>query len=124
MNIMNKFFKIYNLNADLYDCMVICLTYESIFSYIDALQKAISDSGVKDGTVLIDQLLISGNGKNRFLTIKYSNGSFDYTSAQNIEANIKYHQITSYELKNDESLLENSILSNNQISLIKKGCVI
>ena len=124
MNVMNKFFKIYNLNADLYDCMVICLTYESIFSYIDALQKAISDSGVKDGTVLIDQLLISGNGKNRFLTIKYSNGSFDYTSAKNTEANIKYHQITSYELKNDESLLENSILSNNQISLIKKGCVI
>ena len=124
MNIMNKFFKIYNLNADLYNCMVICLTYESIFSYIDALQKAISDSGVKDGTVLIDQLLISGNGKNRFLTIKYSNGSFDYTSAKNTEANIKYHQITSYELKNDESLLENSILSNNQISLIKKGCVI
>ncbi len=121
---MNKFFKIYNLNADLYNCMVICLTYESIFSYIDALQKAISDSGVKDGTVLIDQLLISGNGKNRFLTIKYSNGSFDYTSAKNTEANIKYHQITSYELKNDESLLENSILSNNQISLIKKGCVI
>lgn len=124
MNVMNKFFKIYNLNADLYDCMVVCLTYESIFSYIDALQKAISDSGVKNGTVLIDQLLISGNGKNRFLTIKYSNGSFDYTSAKNTEANIKYHQITSYELKNDESLLENSILSNNQISLIKKGCVI
>ena len=121
---MNKFFKIYNLNADLYDCMVICLTYESIFSYIDALQKAIFDSGVKDGTVLIDQLLISGNGKNRFLTIKYSNGLFDYTSAKNTEANIKYHQITSYELKNDESLLENSILSSRQISLIKKGCVI
>ena len=121
---MNKFFKIYTLNADLYDCMVICLSYESIFSYIDALQKAISNNGVKDGTILIDQLLISGNGKNRFLTIKYSNGSFDLTSAQNIEADIKYRQITSCELKNNESLLENSILSNSQISLIKKGHVI
>lgn len=124
MSVMNKFFKIYNLNADLYDCMVICLTYESIFSYIDALQKAIYDSGINNGTVLIDQLLISGNGKNRFLTINYSNGLFDYTSAKNIEASIKYHQITSYELKNDETILENSILSNKQIALIKKGCVI
>lgn len=121
---MNKFFKIYNLNADLYDCMVICLTCESIFSYIDALQKAISNNGIKDGTILIDQLLISGNGKNRFLTIKYSNGSFDYTSAKNVEADFKYRQITSCELKNNESLLENSILSTEQISLIKKGRVI
>lgn len=121
---MNKFFKIYTLNADLYDCMVICLTCESIFSYIDALQKAISDTGVKEGTILIDQLLISGNGENRFLTINYSNGLFDLTSAQNVEADIKYRQITSCELKNNELLLENSILTTEQISLIKKGCVI
>lgn len=124
MRVMNRYFKLYNLNADEYDCMVVCLTYESLFSYIDMLQKAICDSGVSEGIVLIDQLLISGNSKNRFLEMKYSNGIFDYTSAKNTEVNKKYHQLTSYELKNNESLLKNSILSKRQIALIKKGCII
>ena len=121
---MKKYFKIFCLNADHYDCMVLCLSYESIFSYMDSLQKEISRSGISDGMILIDQLLISGNGNNRFLSMKFSNGTFDYTSAKNMDVEKKYHQITSIELKNNDKILENSILSDHQISLIKKGCTI
>ena len=121
---MSKYYKLYRLNTDNYDCLVICLSYESIFTYIDVLQKAILESGIKNGTILIDQLLISGNGKNRFLALNFTNGLFDYTTAKNTDADIKYHQITSFELKRDESILENSVLTEKQIAMIKKGCIL
>lgn len=118
------FYKTYNLSSGSYDCFVVCLSFESIFSYIDILQKEINFQGIYNGNVLIDQLLIAGNGKNRFLSLNIEDGNFVYTSAKNVEVDPYYHQLTSSELKRNRSLLDNSILSPKQISMLSRGCVI
>lgn len=120
----NNYYKIYNLSSGSYDCFVVCLSYESIFSYIDILQKELNHKGILNGNILIDQLLIAGNDKNRFLSIDIENGNFVYTSSKNVEADHYYHQLTSSELKRNQTLLYHSILSPRQISMILRGCVI
>lgn len=124
MKSMINYYKIYNLSSGSYDCFVICLSYESIFSYIDILQNELNSKGIHNGNILIDQLLIAGNGKNRFLSLKIKNGNFVYTSAKNVTVCHYYHQLTSSELKRNKTLLNNSILSLKQISMISRGCVI
>lgn len=124
MKEMINYYKIYNLSDSSFDCLIVCLSYESIFSYIDILQNELNSKGIHDGNILIDQLLITGNRKNRFLSIKIENSYFVYTSAKNLEVDYYYHQLTSSELKRNQLLLENSILSSKQISMISRGCVI
>ena len=124
MKDMIEYYKIYYLSSGSYDCLIICLSYESIFNYIDDLQNDLCIKGIINGNILIDQLLISGNGKNRFLSIKIKNGFFDLTSANNVEADHYYHQLTSFELKRDKALLDHSILSSKQIAMILGGCII
>jgi len=121
---MIEYYKIYYLSSGNYDCLIICLSYESIFNYIDDLQNDLRNKEIINGNILIDQLLISGNGKNRFLSIKIKDGLFDLTSANNIEADQYYHQLTSFELKRNKFLLDHSILSSKQISMILGGCII
>ena len=124
MEDMTNYYKTYYLSSGIYSCMVICLSYESIYSYIDSLQKELNRKGIRKGNVLIDQLLITGNGKNRFLSLCIDNGNFVFTSAQNVNADYYYHQLTSSELKRNKHLLYNSILTSRQVSMILKGCVI
>ena len=124
MQNINNYYKIYNISSSNYDCLVVCLSFESIFSYIDILQNELKNKGIQNGNVLIDQLLIAGNGKNRFLSLKIENSLFNYTSAKNVEVDHYYHKLTSSTLKTNKKLLENSILSPKQVSMISKGCVI
>jgi hypothetical protein len=79
---------------------------------------------MQNGNILIDQLLITGNNNNRFLSLNIKNGSFDFSTASNVEADFLYHQLTSSELKKNRPLLDNSILSSKQKSLIRSGCVV
>jgi len=124
MEKMTNYYKIYTLSSGSYSCLVVCLSYESIFSYINALQNDLKHKGIENANILIDQLLISGNGKNRFLSIMFENGAFVHASAKNVETDQYYHQLTSSELKRNRRLLENSILTPKQISMISRGCVV
>lgn len=124
MEAKKDYYNIYKSSLGSYDCFVICLSYESIYSYISTLQNELSNNIDHKGNVLIDQLLITGNKNNRFLSLTFNNGSFVFTSAKNVDAEYYYHQITSAVLKRDETLLNNSILSKKQISMILRGCVI
>lgn len=119
-----NYYKIYSLSASNYSCLVVCLSYESVFSFIDMLQDELNDTGIHNGDILIDQLLITGNSKNRFLSITIENGNFLYTSAKNIEVDHYYHQLTSTELQGNQTILNSSILSPKQISMITRGCVV
>lgn len=121
---VTNYYKLYTLSSSNYACLVVCLSYESIFNYVEELQAELESKGIQEGQILIDQLLISGNGKNRFLSMKIENGNFVYTSAQNVDAEQHYHQLTSSELMRNQKLLENSILTPKQVSMISRGCVI
>lgn len=119
-----NYYKTYYFSSGNYDCLVVCLSYVSIFNYIKELQHELNKKNVKNGKILFDQLLITGNKNNRFLSIDFKDGLFIMSSAKNINAEQKYHQLTSAELRNNISQLKNSILSKRQISMIKKGCIL
>ena len=124
---MDKFYDYYKthyLSSGNYDCLVTCLSYESVFTFIDNLKNEFYDKKLQNGNILIDQLLITGNGKNRFLELNINDGDFVLTSAKNVNADHFYRQLTSSELKKNKSLLDHSILSSRQISMVLRGCVI
>ena len=123
-----SYYKIYHLSSGDYIFFIICLSYESLTTYINELQCKINDTEIKNGQVsgqvLIDQLMISNNGKNRFLSLNFKEGQFDFSSAQNVNADYCYRYLTSFELKKNVAMLKNSILSSEQIAMIEDGFVI
>ena len=48
-----------------YDGFLLCLTFDSIISYLMTIESEDIISNSK-GVLLIDQLLVTGNGSNRF----------------------------------------------------------
>jgi hypothetical protein len=92
--------------------------------YLEVLQTELQSKGILDGDILIDQLMITGNNKNRFLSLRMSDGIIDLSSARNVNVEQLYHQLTSSELRENAPLLKNSVLSSKQISMILGGCVV
>jgi len=88
------------------------------------LQDTIKSNSINSGRILIDQLMIAGNKQNRFLSMDIEDGQFDFNSAQNVDAPMYYHQLTSSELKRNKTMLNNSVLSPMQIDLLSQGCVV
>lgn len=107
-----------------FQCQIICLSYESIYSYIHLLEKELTKRNIMCADILIDQLLITGNNKNRFLSIKFSSGKFILSTATNINADTIYRQFTMDYLKSRTNILRNSVLSPKQITMIEHGCVL
>lgn len=102
-----------------YDYFYIGLTFDSIINFIDEVEKKLD----KDGIILIDQLLTTGNGKNRFLKFSVSNGKIDFSSAENLEVEFEYYQLAYNKLREHPEFVLNSILTNEQKEKILSGDV-
>lgn len=102
--------------------MLLCLDYNSILSYIAEISSNL-DTMSNYGTLIVDQLLVAGNGCNRFFKCHYSNGSIDLSSAENIDCdeNAKYREISSDILRNNSEYLQYSILTDSQLETIIDG---
>ena len=106
-------------NSD-FSFFVIGLSYSSILNYLDQLQN--EDCIKKNsGKLLVDQLLATGNGQNRFLSCSYNFGKIDLLSAKNEMVSQKYNDITSDKLRLSKRCLYNTVLSDQQINLILSG---
>jgi len=103
-----------------YDGFLLCLTFESILSYLTHIEKEQLISTTK-GTLLIDQLLVTGNGRNRFLKCSYSYGKINITTAQNIHPESYFRELSVNLLMQNYALLHNSILTDQQKENIQKG---
>ena len=114
---MNEYI-IFDTNADGYDKHVLCLTFESILSYIGKIESALAKE-IIEGKVLIDQLLITGNGANRFMSCKFSNGRLDFETAQIVTPAESFRRETIEWLHDNYSFVENSILTEEQRQKIK-----
>ena len=102
----------------IYDC-------ESPFCYLPEIAAELKTSNF-NGTVIFDELLHSGNTKERFISGSFENGSFQKESFQFIP--IKKQDTIRMPmcryLKNDLDYLHSSGLTSSQIKLIEKDCVI
>lgn len=119
-----KYYKSYYvIQSKEYNYFIICLSYESILNYINDIENEIGENKDKR-TILIDQLLVSGNGKNRFLSVNICNGKIDLVSAKNVDAKPYYHQLTCSELRKNKDVLKYCILTDSQVNMILEGLVI
>lgn len=120
----NDYYQTFYYSMGKYRCQVLCLSYASIYSFVDSIQNDLNKKNITKAHVLIDQLLITGNNNNRFLSVDFENGNLWFSTASIVPGDLIYRQITASYLKRKNDYLRNSILSNNQKELLKRGCVL
>ncbi len=123
-NIMDMEIKIIKIEENNIGWFVIGLTYKSILESLPLIQKEVGKDIFFTGTILIDQLLSAGNGKNRFIQCIVKNGKIDLSTAINIIPAEIFKKMTAEELRRNRKILDNSILTERQRLLIKQGCSI
>lgn len=103
-----------------YDSFLLCLTFESIINYLKQVE---TDPHILEssGTLLIDQLLVTGNNPNRFISCHYSFGKIFLSSSEIVTPSIEELNQALKLLSNNYTLIENSILTDQQRDYIKKG---
>lgn len=109
---------IFNTNVDGYDRYVLCLSFESLLSYIRKIEIVLAE-GKREEKILIDQLLITGNGTNRFMSCIFSDGRLDFRTAQIVIPSEFFRKETVEWLHDNYSYVENSILTEEQRQKIK-----
>lgn len=119
---MKEYTKIIKTNVEGYDRLVICLTFESLLTYIEKIECSLSRAET-DGTILIDQLLITGDGPNRFMSCLFKNGKLDLSTAHTVIPAEYYRKKTVEFLHDNYCYVENSILTDEQRQKIKDKIV-
>ena len=109
------------LNSDQY--YLLCMDYNGILTYLDAVEiEPLIKSN--EGDLIIDQLLVAGNSKNRFITCKFSHGKVKLETATSVSGTEEYRRVSSKLLRKHLDLLKHSILTDSQLELIRQGQVI
>lgn len=72
-----------------------------------------------NGLIIIDMLLSNGNNKNRFFEISFGESGYDTTTLKSIDASPHILSFTTKFFQDNIELLENGILSKNEILKIK-----
>lgn len=109
---MNQY-KIFKIGGQEFDLMVLCLTDESLFNYLQGLEKQISNLG-SNGKIIIDQLFLTGENYNRFMSLDFRDGRLDLKSARNVNPGSQIRLNSVDWLSNNTSYLNGSILSDDQ----------
>lgn len=105
-----------------YDRFVLCLTFESLLTYIKKIEKTLSEDA-KVKRILFDQLLVTGNEPNRFMSCELSKGKIDFKSVAIVNPSEFYRKETVEWLHENYSYVENSILTAEQRQKIKNRIV-
>ena len=112
-------FVIHKVKTSNYDRFLLWLTFESITTY-----KSLIESSplimCQTGKILIDQLLVTGNSQNRFISCEYANGILDFTTAQVVHPDDYYKKITVKWLNSHYAYVEHSILTEAQRHYIRE----
>ena len=87
------------INQDGYDRFLLCLSFDGLATCLNSIEASL-ELAHTSGKILIDQLLITGNNDNRFLSCDFSNGRLDFKTAKNI-MNIAMEIIESKETGED-----------------------
>ena len=114
---MNEY-TIIKTNVESYDRLVLCLSFESLLTYLKKIENVLAEDNM-DEKILIDQLLITGNGNNRFMSLSFSNGRFDIKTARVVTPTEYYRKETVEWLHNNYNYVEHSILTVEQRQKIK-----
>ncbi len=117
-----KEYAIYQLENKEYDGFLLCLTYESILNYLKSIENEVMISE-STGILLVDQLLITGNGRNRFIVCPFDHGTINIDAAESVSPKECYRKLSIQLLRQNYACLENSILTDQQRSKIQEEVV-
>lgn len=111
------------INNNLAEYLVFGFTIDSpLFELNDIMVENSFSDGDR---IIFDQLLQTGNTENRFLIMTFNNGSFDYSSAINVDIDLIKDDIRNYIsnfLRANEKILKYSILpSSEKVGILKGG---
>lgn len=115
-------FSIYLNSNGAYSAIVILKTSDAPFDILDSIAEYLSKNNFS-GNIIIDQLLHSGNNNERFIVGNFDGKQFD-TASFRFEKLKKQSPERKYMcdyLRNDDDLINFSILTNAQKELIKHG---
>lgn len=99
------------------ELFVLCLNYDSILNYVGEIENQIR-SKFWNGKIVVDQLLVTGNGKNRFIECDYNDGHIVLTSAKVINPNERYLKLSKEFLSLNQAIIDKSILTKFEKSRI------
>lgn len=105
-----------------YDLFLFCLTTESFFDYLCCIENepAIKDS---EGVLLIDQLLVTGDAENRYISCAYNHGHIELNTARYTVPDNYYKNLAADILQNNKNIVESSILTSHQKEYILTGTI-
>ena len=106
------------INIEDYDRFVLCLSCESVLVYLNEIETAPIMKKFS-GKIIIDQLLITGDGNNRFMSCYFTDGKLDRRTAKVVTPSNLIRKKTVELLHDNYSTVENSILSEVQRKNIK-----
>lgn len=118
-------FDVYKIDNDKFAFVIVMKTYEAPSYYLDEINQYFQSLKFK-GSILIDQLLHSGNNNERFIGAFFDGAMIDKKSLS-FEVVDRRDSIRKYiceYLRNDSGLLELTLLNGTQRKLISKGCYI
>ncbi len=103
-----------------YSGFVLWLSSESLLDNLNDIENALRELDVQ-GQVLIDQLFLTGDGYNRFLSCDFKGGKLDLRAACIVEPIELFCKETTRWLHDNYSYIENSILTESQRRQIRDG---
>lgn len=112
----------FKTNRQDYDTLILCLSTESLMAYLPKIEAVLAESKTTK-RVLIDQLLIVGNGHNRFIGCDFSQDKLNLGTAQIVKPTDFFRKEALRLLHTNYSYVENSILTEEQKQKIKENVV-
>ena len=115
-----KPYKILETKYDYWKYIVVATSYENPVDYLDDIEKEI---GEYYGRVLFDLTLCNGLSGNRYCDILYKGKLFNISDALDINGDSidkHYKNIINNYFKNNIKILNNGVLSDEQIQLLMK----
>ena len=105
---------------DGYDKFLIWLSSESLIDHLGSIEKALGMNH-SSGMVLIDQLFVTGNEENRFISCQYTDGKLDLKTARIVTPPIAFRKETAEWIRDHYEVVENSILTMEEREKAKRG---
>lgn len=108
-----KEYIIKEIERDGYNRFLLWLSAESILDHLSSIEDSLNMANTT-GKVLIDQLFITGDNMNRFMSCEFKNGKFDFRTARIVYPTEYFRMETTEWLKKNYRYVENSILTETQ----------
>lgn len=106
------------ISIDDHNILVIGVDYSRFENFAKEVKSDLQTQNFS-GLIIIDMLLSNGNNKNRFFEINFNESGYDTTTLKCIDATPHILSFTSKFFHDNLELLNNGILSKNEILKIK-----